>query len=54
MQNYYQWIQEVKTNKKEEIKMISIVVTKAKNNIIGKNNELVCDIPNDRKRYEKY
>ena len=29
--------------------MISIVVTKAKNNIIGKNNELVCDIPNDRK-----
>lgn len=33
--------------------MISIVVTKAKNNIIGKNDELVCNIPNDRKKYEK-
>jgi len=32
--------------------MISIIVTKARNNIIGKNNELIWDLPKDRKRFE--
>ena len=32
--------------------MLSIIVAKAKNNIIGKNNELVWNIPDDMKRFK--
>ena len=32
--------------------MLSIVVAKAKNNIIGKNNELVWHLPEDLKRFK--
>lgn len=33
--------------------MLSIIVAKAKNNIIGKNNELVWKLPNDLKRFKE-
>lgn len=32
--------------------MLSIIVTKAKNNIIGKNNNLICQLPEDLKHFE--
>ena len=32
--------------------MLSIIVAKAKNNIIGKNNSLVWNIPDDMKRFK--
>ena len=32
--------------------MLSIIVAKAKNNIIGKNNELVWDLPEDLKHFK--
>ena len=31
--------------------MLSIIVAKAKNNIIGKNNEVIWNIPDDLKRF---
>ena len=34
--------------------MLSIVVAKAKNNIIGKNNELVWNLPEDLKHFKNY
>lgn len=33
--------------------MISLIVAIAENNAIGKNNELLCHIPNDLKRFKK-
>ena len=33
--------------------MLSIVVAKAKNNIIGKNNELIWHLPEDLKRFKR-
>ncbi len=33
--------------------MLSIVVAKAKNNIIGKNNKLIWSIPEDMKHFKK-
>ena len=33
--------------------MLSIVVAKAKNNIIGKNNELVWHLPEDLKHFRE-
>ena len=33
--------------------MLSIIVAKAKNNIIGKNNRLIWDIPDDKKRFKE-
>ena len=33
--------------------MLSIVVAKAKNNIIGKNNELIWQLPDDLKRFKE-
>lgn len=33
--------------------MLSIIVAKAKNNVIGKNNELIWHIPDDLKRFKK-
>lgn len=32
--------------------MLSIIVAKAKNNIIGKNNQIIWDIPDDKKRFK--
>ena len=33
--------------------MLSIIVAKAKNNIIGKNNSLIWHIPEDLKRFKR-
>ncbi len=33
--------------------MLSIIVAKAKNNIIGKENHLICKIPEDLKRFKE-
>ena len=33
--------------------MLSIIVAKAKNNIIGKNNQLIWHLPEDLKRFKK-
>ena len=33
--------------------MLSIIVAKAKNNTIGKNNNLLWNIPDDLKRFEE-
>lgn len=33
--------------------MISLIVAISENNAIGKNNELLCHIPNDLKRFKK-
>lgn len=33
--------------------MLSIIVAKAKNNIIGKNNQLIWSMPEDLKRFKK-
>lgn len=33
--------------------MLSIIVAKAKNNVIGKNNQLIWNIPDDLKRFKK-
>lgn len=33
--------------------MLSIIVAKSKNNVIGKDNKIEWDIPEDRKRFEK-
>ena len=33
--------------------MLSIVVAKAKNNIIGKDNQIVWNLPEDRKRFKE-
>ena len=33
--------------------MLSIIVAKAKNNVIGKNNELIWHLPEDLKRFKK-
>ena len=33
--------------------MLSIIVAKAKNNIIGKDNKLLWNIPEDLKRFKK-
>lgn len=33
--------------------MLSIIVAKAKNNVIGKNNKLIWNIPDDLKRFRK-
>ena len=33
--------------------MLSIIVAKAKNNIIGKDNRLIWDIPDDKKRFKE-
>lgn len=33
--------------------MLSIIVAKAKNNIIGKDNKILWDLPEDRKRFRK-
>ena len=33
--------------------MLSIIVAKAKNNVIGKNNELIWKLPEDLKRFKK-
>ena len=33
--------------------MLSIIVAKAQNNIIGKNNKLLCHIPEDLKRFKQ-
>lgn len=33
--------------------MLSIIVAKAKNNVIGKNNQLIWYIPDDLKRFKK-
>ncbi|MBO5143692.1 MAG: dihydrofolate reductase [Clostridia bacterium] len=32
--------------------MLSIIVAKAKNNTIGKNNQIVWDLPEDKKRFK--
>ena len=32
--------------------MLSIIVAKAKNNIIGKNNKIIWNIPDDKKRFK--
>ena len=32
--------------------MLSIIVAKAKNNVIGKNNQLIWKIPDDLKRFK--
>lgn len=34
--------------------MLSIIVAKSKNNVIGKENKIMWDIPEDRKRFEEY
>lgn len=33
--------------------MLSIIVTKAKNNTIGKDNQIIWNLPEDRKKFEK-
>ena len=33
--------------------MLSIIVAKAKNNVIGKDNQLIWHLPNDLKRFKK-
>ena len=33
--------------------MLSIIVAKAKNNVIGKNNELIWNLPEDLKRFKQ-
>lgn len=33
--------------------MLSIIVAKAKNNVIGKNNEIIWNIPEDLKRFKE-
>ena len=33
--------------------MLSIIVAKAKNNIIGKDNKLICKLPADLKRFKE-
>ena len=33
--------------------MLSIIVAKAKNNVIGKNNELIWKLPEDLKRFKQ-
>ena len=33
--------------------MLSIIVAKAKNNVIGKNNELIWRLPADSKRFNE-
>lgn len=33
--------------------MLSIIVAKAKNNVIGKNNQLIWNIPDDLKRFKE-
>ena len=33
--------------------MLSIIVAKAKNNIIGKDNKILWDLPEDKKRFRE-
>ena len=33
--------------------MLSIIVAKAKNNVIGKNNKLIWNLPEDLKRFKE-
>ena len=38
---------------KECNEMLSIIVAKAKNNTIGKDNQIVWNLPEDRKRFKE-